>query len=249
MDVDPLRLVCRGGRVPARHDRPVLRPPIRDGLPERAAARPGGRSRSTPCYDLFAEAGARNTVNWGLEVPLYFAPDPGFVEVAAFGRSNAEPIVAEEVAAVRTAAGAAEIAQYSRYEVTGPGAEAWLDQLLAAAHPGARADPAGADAGSGRTADGRPDRHPAGRGPLLADRLVLPPGLAPALVPRPPADERRYAAEPVRGADGLLGLRACVPRDPGRADATRTSRMPRSRSSPRARCGSGRPRRSSGGSR
>jgi dimethylglycine dehydrogenase len=84
---------------------------------------PAGRPlKVTPCSDLFAEAGARCTVNWGLEVPLYFAPDPGFVETAAFGRSNAEPIVAAEVAAVRTAAGAYEIAQYSRYEVTGPGA-------------------------------------------------------------------------------------------------------------------------------
>lgn len=96
------------------------------------AARP---LKVTPCYDLFADAGARFTVNWGLEVPLYFAPDPGFAEVAAFGRSNAEPFVAAEVAAVRSAAGATEIAQYSRYEVTGPGAETWLDQLLAARIP------------------------------------------------------------------------------------------------------------------
>ncbi len=97
---------------------------------------PAGRPlKVTPCHELFAEAGARHTVNWGLEVALYFAPDPGFVEVATFGRSNAEPIVAEEVAAVRTAAGAPEIAQYTRYEVRGPGAEAWLDHLLAARIP------------------------------------------------------------------------------------------------------------------
>jgi dimethylglycine dehydrogenase len=98
---------------------------------------PAGRPlKVTPCHELFAETGARYTVNWGLEVPLYFAPDPGFVETAAFGRSNAEPIVAQEVAAVRTAAGACEIAQYSRYEVTGPDALAWLDQLLAGRIPG-----------------------------------------------------------------------------------------------------------------
>lgn len=97
---------------------------------------PAGRPlKKTPCYEPFVEAGARFTVNWGLEVPLYFAPDRAFVEVATFGRSNAEPIVGEEVAAVRAAAGAAEIAQYSRYEVTGSGAEAWLDHLLAARIP------------------------------------------------------------------------------------------------------------------
>jgi dimethylglycine dehydrogenase len=97
---------------------------------------PAGRPRkATPCYETFRDAGARFTVNWGLEVPLYFATDPAFHEVETFGRSNAEPIVAEEVAAVRAAAGLFEIAQYSRYEVTGPGAEAWLDHLLAGRLP------------------------------------------------------------------------------------------------------------------
>jgi dimethylglycine dehydrogenase len=72
--------------------------------------------------------------NWGLEVPLVFAP-AGFVETPTLGRSNAFPIVAEEVEAVRTAAGAYEIAQYARYEVTGRGAEAWLDRLLAGRMP------------------------------------------------------------------------------------------------------------------
>jgi dimethylglycine dehydrogenase len=98
---------------------------------------PAGRPlKVTPAHDLLAAAGARDTVNWGLEVPLYFAPDPGFVEVETFGRSNAESIVAAEVEAVRTAAGAFEIAQYARYEVTGLGAEAWLDHLLSSRLPG-----------------------------------------------------------------------------------------------------------------
>ena len=43
--------------------------------------------------------------------------------------------MAEEVEAVRTAAGAYEIAQYARYEVRGPGAEAWLDRLVAGRIP------------------------------------------------------------------------------------------------------------------
>jgi dimethylglycine dehydrogenase len=74
-------------------------------------------------------------VNWGLEVPLYFAPAPEFEENDTLGRSNAESIVAEEVDAVRTAAGAYEIAQYARYEVTGASAEAWLDHLMASRIP------------------------------------------------------------------------------------------------------------------
>jgi dimethylglycine dehydrogenase len=97
---------------------------------------PAGRPlKTSPCYDELLAAGARFTVNWGLEVPLYFAPSPEFVENDTLGRSNAEPIVGEEVAAVRSAAGAYEIAQYARYEVRGPGAKDWLDHLLACVMP------------------------------------------------------------------------------------------------------------------
>ncbi len=97
---------------------------------------PAGRPlKTTPCYEAFAEEGARFTVNWGLEVPLYFAPARDFEEEWMLGRSNAEPIVAAEVEAVRTAAGAYEIAQYARYEVSGPGAESWLDHLVAGRIP------------------------------------------------------------------------------------------------------------------
>jgi dimethylglycine dehydrogenase len=97
---------------------------------------PAGRPlKTTPCFDDFDSEGARFTVNWGLEVPLYFAPSPDFEENDTLGRSNAEPTVAEEVEAVRSAAGAYEIAQYARYEVTGVGAESWLDRLLSSRLP------------------------------------------------------------------------------------------------------------------
>jgi dimethylglycine dehydrogenase len=97
---------------------------------------PAGRPlKTTGCYEDFLAAGARFTVNHGLEVPLYFAPSEDFVENDTLGRSNAEPIVGEEVASVRGAAGAYEIAQYARYEVSGPGAEGWLDHLVAAHIP------------------------------------------------------------------------------------------------------------------
>ncbi len=52
---------------------------------------PAGRPlKTTPCYDELLAAGARFTVNWGLEVPLYFAPSPDFEENATLGRSNAD---------------------------------------------------------------------------------------------------------------------------------------------------------------
>jgi dimethylglycine dehydrogenase len=97
---------------------------------------PAGRPlKTTPCYDAFLADGARFTVNWGLEVPLYYAPTADFEENWTLGRSNAESIVAEEVDAVRTAAGAYEIAQYARYEVSGPGTAAWLDHLVSSRIP------------------------------------------------------------------------------------------------------------------
>ncbi len=97
---------------------------------------PAGRPLHTsPAYRPLLDAGARNGVNWGLEVARYFAPDPSFEEAATFGRSSADTLVAAEVAAVRGGAGAFEIAQYARYEVSGPGAAAWLDGMVAGRLP------------------------------------------------------------------------------------------------------------------
>jgi dimethylglycine dehydrogenase len=70
-----------------------------------------------------------------LEVPLYFAPD-GFTETPTLKRSNAFQLVAAECRAVRTSAGLLDISGFSRFEVTGPGAGAWLDRLLACRLPG-----------------------------------------------------------------------------------------------------------------
>ncbi len=98
---------------------------------------PAGRPlKTTPAYERLVAAGARHSVNWGLEVVRYVATEPGFEEAATFGRSNADRFASAEVHAVRTAAGAFEIAQYARYEVSGPeAAGAWLDGLVASRLP------------------------------------------------------------------------------------------------------------------
>jgi dimethylglycine dehydrogenase len=97
---------------------------------------PAGRPlKTSPVHDDLRDAGARFGVVWGLEVPQYFAPSPDFEEHLTLRRSNAHAVVGEEVAAVRGAAGLYETAAYARYEVTGPGAEAWLDWLLAGRMP------------------------------------------------------------------------------------------------------------------
>ena len=57
--------------------------------------------------------------------------EPDFVEQPSLRRSNAHAIVAAEVAATRAAAGLLDTGVYGRYEVSGPGAAAWLDRLLA----------------------------------------------------------------------------------------------------------------------
>jgi dimethylglycine dehydrogenase len=79
-------------------------------------------------------AGARWGVSWGMEAPLYFAPE-GFVEKPTLKRSNAFDIVGEECRKVRNGVGLIDITAFSRYEISGPGAGAWLDRLLACALP------------------------------------------------------------------------------------------------------------------
>lgn len=81
-------------------------------------------------------AGARWGVSWGPEVPLYFAPSPDFTEPGTLKRSTAFPIIRDEALAVRDAAGLLDISGFAPYEVAGPGAEAWLDRLLACKLPG-----------------------------------------------------------------------------------------------------------------
>jgi dimethylglycine dehydrogenase len=94
--------------------------------------RPLGMS---PAYDKMTEDGAYWGELYGLEVPIYFA-EPGFEETPTLRRSNAFDIVGEECRQVREGVGIIDITGFSRYEVTGPKAEEWLDGLLASRLPG-----------------------------------------------------------------------------------------------------------------
>jgi dimethylglycine dehydrogenase len=97
---------------------------------------PAGRPLKTPnSYADMTATGCRWGSLWGLEVPLYFAPEPDFIETPSLRRSNAFDIVAKECEAVRNAAGLLDISAYARYEITGPKAKEWLDRLLACALP------------------------------------------------------------------------------------------------------------------
>jgi len=96
---------------------------------ELVAARP---MRTTPVYDRLKAENAVFGDYWGLEHALWFAPE-GIepVEQTTFHRSNAHSSVAAECQAVRAAVGLLEISNYGKFEVSGPGAENWLMQIMA----------------------------------------------------------------------------------------------------------------------
>lgn len=96
---------------------------------------PAGRPlKRAPAYSAMDAAGCKWGVSWGLEVPLMFGPK-GFRETPTLKRSNAFAEVAKEVNAVRTGVGLLDISGFSRYEVSGPKAEAWLDKLMSTKLP------------------------------------------------------------------------------------------------------------------
>ena len=95
---------------------------------ELPAARP---AQTTPLYDRMLTQGAVMGDSWGLETPLWFAPEgveP--IDIVSFHRSNDFPHIKAECEAVRDAVGISEIANFAKYRVTGEGAEAWLSQLM-----------------------------------------------------------------------------------------------------------------------
>lgn len=97
---------------------------------------PAGRPlKMAPAHDAMTQAGCQWGVSWGLEVPLYFA-DKGFQETPSLKRSNAHDIVARECKAVREGVGLVDISGFSRFEVSGPHAQAWLDRIMASKLPG-----------------------------------------------------------------------------------------------------------------
>ncbi|MCE8555982.1 FAD-dependent oxidoreductase [Ruegeria pomeroyi] len=96
---------------------------------------PAGRPlKMAPAHDAMTQAGCKWGVSWDLEVPLYFAPR-GFEETPTLKRSNAHEIVAEECRAIREGVGLLDITGFSRYEVSGPNAQVWLDRLMASKLP------------------------------------------------------------------------------------------------------------------
>ena len=97
---------------------------------------PAGRPmKMAPAHDAMTQAGCRWGISWDLEVPLYFAPSDEFEEKLTLKRSNAHKIVAEECKSIREGVALLDITGFSRFEVKGENAEAWLDKIFATKLP------------------------------------------------------------------------------------------------------------------
>ena len=98
---------------------------------------PAGRPlHTTPAYPLWQGRRAVFGQAYGMEAVNYFAPEgEPLYETPTFRRSNAFETVGAECRAVRTAVGFNEIHNFGKYAVEGPGAEAWLDRIMAGRMP------------------------------------------------------------------------------------------------------------------
>jgi len=96
---------------------------------ERADARP---AKTSPIYDKLAKMGAVFGQRYGWERANWFAP--AGVEPKdrwSFRRSNYFPHVGAEALRMRREVGVIDLSPFTKHEVSGPGAEAWLDSFVA----------------------------------------------------------------------------------------------------------------------
>ncbi|HUS54072.1 MAG TPA: FAD-dependent oxidoreductase [Thermohalobaculum sp.] len=100
---------------------------------ELPAARP---FQTTPAYSIWKGQRAVFGAGYGMEAVNYFAPEgEPLHETPSFRRSNAFDATGAECRAVRTGVGINEIHNFGKYHVTGPGAHAWLDWIMAGRMP------------------------------------------------------------------------------------------------------------------
>ena len=96
---------------------------------ELPAARP---QQTTPLYDVMKDKNhAVMGDTWGLETPLWFAPSQEEAhDVLSFHHSNDFEHIKAEVNAVTESVGITEISNFAKYEITGSGAEGFLNHLM-----------------------------------------------------------------------------------------------------------------------
>ena len=97
---------------------------------------PAGRPlRTTPLYDRHIALGAQMGASYGLEVPLWYAPE-GVKDVFSWRRSTDFEHVGAEARAVREGAGIMDISGFAKFAVKGKNARGWLDRIFAGRIPG-----------------------------------------------------------------------------------------------------------------
>ena len=91
---------------------------------------PGRPVRTTPIYDKLAARGAVFAETFGWERAKWFSAG-GTRERYSFRRTNWFEPVAEECKAVRERVGVLDLSSFSKFDVTGPDAAAFLDRIVA----------------------------------------------------------------------------------------------------------------------
>lgn len=93
--------------------------------------RPDGRpARTTPLYERQKAKGCVHTEAFGWERPKWYSLD-GREEAYGFRRNNVFDVVGEEHRAVRERVGVMELPSFSKYDVSGADAEAFLNRFTA----------------------------------------------------------------------------------------------------------------------
>jgi dimethylglycine dehydrogenase len=98
-------------------------------LEERPGARP---AKTAPCYERMKQLGAVFGQKFGWERPNWFAPTKSKQkDKYSFRRTNFFEPVRAECQAVRERVGLLDLTGFSKFEISGRGAEAFLDKLVA----------------------------------------------------------------------------------------------------------------------
>ncbi len=93
--------------------------------------RPAGRpAKTTPLTPIMVSEGAEFTVVNGWERVDYIKPSPDFSETHSFRFNEVFEVVADEVKAVQTGVGLAEVNGFNRYEMTGSGVHDFLNRMI-----------------------------------------------------------------------------------------------------------------------
>jgi dimethylglycine dehydrogenase len=91
--------------------------------------------KTGPLYDRLLAKGAVYGARFGWERPLWFARSGPARDEYSFRRGNWHAPVGEECSAVRSSVGVLDQTSFAKYEVSGPGAEKFLDRLCANSLP------------------------------------------------------------------------------------------------------------------